>query len=120
MRETKFRAWHKDEKAMLFIGDDYGTRTGLDCCSYLNEGQPVILMQYTGLKDKNGVEIYEGDVLLVDSYVDDFGWKKEESKCLVDFVDGCFWGGDTELYNVANISTISGNIHETPELLNKD
>ena len=62
-REIKFRAWHKIEKAMFFVGDDYGTATGLDCAHYLNSGQPVVLMQYTGLKDKNGVEIYEGDIL---------------------------------------------------------
>ena len=67
-REIKFRAWHNggkypEEACMLFVGDDKGTVHPLDCCKYFMEGQPVKLMQYTGLKDKNDVEIYEGDIL---------------------------------------------------------
>jgi uncharacterized phage protein (TIGR01671 family) len=69
-RELKFRAWDsKDEK--MFI-PDYITNEGLimchneyECPSFhpndTNE-HPLILMQYTGLKDKNGKEIYEGDI----------------------------------------------------------
>lgn len=56
-REIKFRAWHKDEKVMM-----YDKRMG-DCLRWCEEGQPVELMQYTGLKDKNGKEIYEEDIV---------------------------------------------------------
>ena len=58
-REIKFRAWH-EQGEMLYVGDDFGTTHPLDCCRYLMDGQPVTLMQFTGLKDCNGVEIYEG------------------------------------------------------------
>ena len=61
MREIKFRAWHREQRTMLKKGDTYGTSDDLDCVVYFMQGQPVELMQYTGLKDKNGVEIYEGD-----------------------------------------------------------
>lgn len=61
MREIKFRAWHKgyDEMYPIML---YDKNPG-DCLRWKNEGQPVEIMQYTGLKDNNGKEIYEGDVV---------------------------------------------------------
>jgi uncharacterized phage protein (TIGR01671 family) len=66
MREIKFRAWHNTQNVMLQVGDDYGTENPLDCVMYKLGGQDVVLMQYTGLKDKNGREIYEGDIVSTD------------------------------------------------------
>ena len=62
-RVIKFRAWHTEAKQMLHVGDKHGTTHPLDCCAYAKSGQPVILMQFTGLYDSKGVEIYEGDIL---------------------------------------------------------
>ena len=71
MREIKFRAWNKNTKKMYKIGQitlEKGTwNYEPDNREYIGMSMPYqpsfILMQYTGLKDKNGKEIYEGDIV---------------------------------------------------------
>ena len=72
-REIKFRAWHKDLKKIFKIGQitlEKGTwnfePNDRDFIGISIPSQPsFVLMQYTGLHDKNGKEIYEGDILKV-------------------------------------------------------
>lgn len=64
MREIKFRAWNKIDKEMgiPFTLDDL-YQAGLCQLKKKHEEENYILMQFTGLHDKNGKEIYEGDIV---------------------------------------------------------
>jgi hypothetical protein len=60
MREIKFRLWHKDLKKILT--PDEWHHFGANIVMGVLKSEYHEIMQYTGLKDKNGKEIYEGDI----------------------------------------------------------
>ena len=118
MREIKFRAWDKLNKEMFDVEiiNFQERRVYKDTVSY-RKFEDIELMQYTGLKDKNNKEIYEGDVLF-----ESFG----ERYYKVVFENGSFraeFEGDFEEYSfdlidvVAQGCEVVGNIYENPELI---
>lgn len=130
MREIKFRAWCKERNEMgyfnLFESDeDLILSSNFSHLTYASECE---IMQYTGLKDKNGKEIYEGDIVFHESDYEgqDELWKA--GKAVVEYGDFGFtfreidcgaWrfnGPEGEEWNKNKISVI-GNIYENPELL---
>lgn len=112
-REIKFRAWDKRHNIMEYINDLYWfEENGIHNFNDDN----YIFMQNTGLKDKNGKEIYEGDILI--NYLDEKG-------CVI-FNNGSF---KVKISNHIHTPTIGlfaviggtvdiiGNIYDNPELL---
>jgi uncharacterized phage protein (TIGR01671 family) len=113
MREIKFRAWCPANAVMVCfdpdkLAEDIYQQGHL--CRLMRGDYGDVLMQYTGLKDKSGVEIYEGDIVrnytganhavLYDDDVAKFKWSTH------DFTQ-----------HTAHGHEVVGNIHENPELL---
>jgi len=137
MREIKFRAWDRTNKIMLIDKDlwihiypqkdikedsvsnipDYHIGEQPNDVSY-DARTDLEIMQFTGLKDKNGKEIYEGDIC-----------QCEDDKVFIEFSDGAYWfmynknDGFTYDWAIANSQwsdkdiEVIGNIYENPELL---
>ena len=111
MRDIRFRAWDANEKSFVYFGCVGGILAECDepyIHNYIHLGA---IMQYTGLKDKNGKEIYEGDILHY-YFNTDVEWKTivEWQYHIAGFFmsDGDFHEEHRE---------VIGNIYENPDLL---
>ena len=117
MREIKFRAWDKESKEFSFfdlINKD--TFYFGDCIAGSFNNKQFILQQYTGLKDKNGKEIYEKDIVeYLEDYIQEDLIKK--SIGVVKYNGSSFKIDSMESLEEWLEVEIIGNIYENPELL---
>ncbi|MEC5316396.1 YopX family protein [Enterococcus casseliflavus] len=116
----KFRAWDPDTKFMNDqvrvtsnrFGDGEVLVEGTDGFGWI-EVKPEYLMQSTGLKDKNGMEIFEGDIVVIKYSEQGYHYYEK-----IVFENGTFTAGDEDwLYNIKDYCVVCGNIYENPKLL---
>ena len=136
-RQYKFRAWDKDNEVMFYSEDNQNNdftfiaeRGGLqfyyiDSSDFCLMDTNSILMQYTGLKDKNGVEIYEGDIVENASKDLKFQVVYEAPSFNRKWIDNTSKRYREHLteplaWNTYMICEVIGNIYENPELLGSD
>jgi uncharacterized phage protein (TIGR01671 family) len=131
MREIKFRAWDKINKEMInFCEKGFEDFYTLEACNHGNgiyflhdteekkelAGEDFELMQYTGLKDKNGKEIYEGDIVktkdgIFKVYWNHYVWAFDNPNKYIPF-SSYDWKTLEEM-----VLEVIGNIYENSNLL---
>lgn len=124
----KFRAWLKEEKEMIDVDEIHWSDGQLDFIgdgiTFKCKSDDLVLMQSTGLKDKNGKEIFEGDVV---QYQNTKVPSADSKGVIRYFVNWAMFGIDIEhnepralffngLSDHISLDVI-GNIYENPELL---
>lgn len=116
-REIKFRSWCKNIGKMCEVGDIH---FGIDCVQVYEpdeefDFEDIVLMQFTGLKDNKGIEIYEGDIVTI--IYRDAGFPKMRTEEIIYRQESAMfdtkWVDD---FYRAEMEVI-GNVYEHPDLI---
>ena len=113
MREIKFRCWHDNRMQRVNYIDFAHEKIDLFASDTIKFEEGV-LMQYTGLKDKHGNEIYEGDILITSAFEKKYGivkWNEKDASFKIVNVPS------TSIIKSNKFYEVIGNIYENHELL---
>lgn len=120
----KFRAWLKEEKEMISVDSMEwysGEFLGIgDRITFWKDADEIEIMQSTGLKDKNDVEIFEGDIVTASEYefigVGVVRYEDSLASFVVEFIDKELIEKPQFICQFRELEVI-GNVHENKELL---
>lgn len=128
MRDIRFRAWDKDKEWMVYnVQDAYdglpysegNTENIVDAYHWVSsfssffDSDEFALMQFTGVKDKNGAEIYEGDII---KFKNNYPWGDEYCIRKMEYSGNMFSPTGIIKWNYEDAEVI-GNIYENKYLL---
>ena len=108
MRKLKFRAWDSANNEMYIVKPLQWWQLGDEIASHENE--PI--MQFSGLKDSKGVEIYDGDIVAdEDGNTAEIRWSRRQAQFYADYEDY------QDLDGINQWATVIGNIYKNKDLL---
>ncbi len=126
-RELKFRIWDNYLKKFLnssvrnleFLKTylEIIDQSDFGAASFFIQETALIPQQFTGLKDKNGKDIYEGDILKYGDLYYEVMWIDYQWVATCPYYNHCHWPKFESFGREARASIVSGNIFENPELL---
>jgi uncharacterized phage protein (TIGR01671 family) len=116
MRDIKFRAWSTVSGSYDYFTMQEALLMNVERIGSKGINEDLTYYQFTGLQDKNGVDIYEGDIVKKDSKICEVVFSKKAAKFCVRMPSHQWHGVVQKVYSIIGVEVI-GNIHENPELL---